>query len=267
MAGRFIFRKRHDLRAFNVPVEDLPLSYPGAYDPPASTSIKVTREFASLPSEPVAGFSDAYLAPNKDGRGGNGRFSELSTSSMNKSYTVNVTSTPTSPPSRPSLPHMKSSASSTGRGGHNRHANRAAMEANRAAYSYTFIASLFFVSLLVTWVPSSINRVYSLIHPEAVSVEYAYAAGVVLSLMGFWNSVIYIATSWMACKNLFAQIFLGGSGRRKGTRGGNGRAGLVLKERGGYESGKSGRGSWGDRSANEEGDSIEGLAVGEGRMV
>ena len=130
----------------------------------------------------------------------------MSTSSMSKSYTVNVTSTPTSPPSRPSLPHIKSSSSSVGR---HRHPNRAAMEANRAAYSYTFIASLFFVSLLVTWVPSSINRVYSLIHPEAVSVEYAYAAGVVLSLMGFWNSVIYIATSWGACKNLFATDFLG----------------------------------------------------------
>ena len=141
------------------------------------------------------------------------------------------------------------------------------MEANRAAYSYTFIASLFFVSLLVTWVPSSINRVYSLIHPEAVSVEYAYAAGVVLSLMGFWNSVIYIATSWRACKKLFGGVFSGGGGRRMENVDGTGRAGLVLKGRGGYGSGKSGRGSWGEGSVNGEGDSIEGLAVGEGRMV
>lgn len=141
------------------------------------------------------------------------------------------------------------------------------MEANRAAYSYTFIASLFFVSLLVTWVPSSINRVYSLIHPEAVSVEYAYAAGVVLSLMGFWNSVIYIATSWRACKNLFWGVFSCCGGRRRrgvgnGDGGGIGGKGLVLKG-----SGKSGRGSWGEGSVNAEGDSVEGLAVGEGRMV
>ena len=144
------------------------------------------------------------------------------------------------------------------------------MEANRAAYSYTFIASLFFVSLLVTWVPSSINRVYSLIHPEAVSVQYAYAAGVVLSLMGFWNSVIYIATSWRACKNLFAGIFLGGGGGwRKGNGEGGGRKGLVLKERGGSGSGsgKSRTGSWGEGSAHGEEESVEGLAVGEGRMV
>ncbi|KAK0509878.1 hypothetical protein JMJ35_007272 [Cladonia borealis] len=196
MAGRFIFRKRHDLRAFNIPVEELPLSYPPtAFDPPpAPTSIKVTREFASLPSENVPGGlePDTYLAPtgnNKDGRGvnGNGRFSELSTSSTSKSYSVAVTTESPSFSSRPGLPHIKSSSSSTGGPGgrhHNRQPNRAAMEANRAAYSYTFIASLFFVSLLVTWVPSSINRVYSLIHPEAVSEEYAYAAGVVLSLMG-----------------------------------------------------------------------------------
>ena len=106
-----------------------------------------------------------------------------------------------------------------------------------------------------------------------MSVEYAYAAGVVLSLMGFWNSVIYIATSWRACKNLFGGFLSGARGRRMGNGDGMGkgdgmgRAGLVLKGRGGCGSGKSGRGSWGEGSTNGEGDSVEGLAVGEGRMV
>ena len=84
--------------------------------------------------------------------------------------------------------------------------------------------------------------------------------------MGFWNSVIYIATSWRACKNLFRGIFLGGGSGGRRRDGGAGK-GFVLKERGGSASGKSGRGSWGEGSAGAEGDSVEGLAVGEGRMV
>lgn len=56
-------------------------------------------------------------------------------------------------------------------------------------------------------VPSSINRVYSLVHPDLVSVPFTYASGVVLPLMGFWNSVIYITTSWTPCKMLFRGLF------------------------------------------------------------
>lgn len=55
-------------------------------------------------------------------------------------------------------------------------------------------------------VPSSINRLYSLIYPGHVSVPFTYASSVVLPLMGFWNSVIYITTSWTACKLLFANM-------------------------------------------------------------
>ncbi len=60
-------------------------------------------------------------------------------------------------------------------------------------------------------VPSSINRVYSLIHPSLVSVGFTYASGIVLPLMGFWNSVIYITTSWTAVRMLFSGR-LGGNG-------------------------------------------------------
>lgn len=119
------------------------------------------------------------------------------------------------------------------------------MEANRAAFGYAKVASLFFVSLLVTWVPSSINRVYSLIHPNSVNVYYSYAAGIVLSLMGFWNSVIYVTTSWRACKTGFEHLFEKVRVdeieiRTQGKASGSGRAG---------------RGSRGDA------DSLEGLAA------
>ena len=131
------------------------------------------------------------------------------------------------------------------------------MEANRAAFAYTKVASLFFISLLVTWVPSSINRVYSLIYPESISVPYAYAAGVVLSLMGFWNSVIYIATSRAACRTLFSNLF-----RRFG---GTGCMGLPVEVDGGREmntrrSSRIRGGSWGDSSEELRG---AGEVVGE----
>ena len=76
-------------------------------------------------------------------------------------------------------------------------------------------------------VPSSINRVYSLIHPSLVSLPFTYASGVVLPLMGFWNSVIYITTSWAAVRLLFSGKLDNGSigsvkrGGPVGVRNGN----------------------------------------------
>lgn len=47
------------------------------------------------------------------------------------------------------------------------------------------------------------NRVYSLVHPDRVSLPFSYASAIVLPLMGFWNSVIFFTTSWAAVKMLF----------------------------------------------------------------
>ena len=64
-------------------------------------------------------------------------------------YTVTIGSAPMSPRSE-ARPPMRPRVHST-IGQQN---NRAAMEANRAAFGYTKVALLFFVSLLVTWVGS-----------------------------------------------------------------------------------------------------------------
>ena len=76
------------------------------------------------------------------------------------------------------------------------------MDANKAALKYCECALLFFVALLVTWVPSTVNRVYTLVHPDRVSFGMNYAACMVLPLQGFWNTVVYIATSRPACRAL-----------------------------------------------------------------
>lgn len=99
-------------------------------------------------------------------------------------------------------------------------------------------------------VPSSINRVYSLAHPSLISVPFAYASAVVLPLMGFWNSIIYVTTSWAAVRMLF-------SGELNEKRTGSVKTG--------YSVGFGGRPSLGARRwVGNESDSTKGLAVGQG---
>lgn len=86
--------------------------------------------------------------------------------------------------------------------------NRANQDATNAAWSYTKCALLFFTAMLVTWIPSSANRVYSVIHVNNVNLTLEYMSAFVLPLQGFWNAVIYIMTSWKACKLVFHDMFL-----------------------------------------------------------
>ena len=105
--------------------------------------------------------------------------------SPSRQTTSNVTSRLTLPPSsRPELPRRNVTA-----------------EANRAAFSYAKVAILFFTAMLVTWIPSSANRVYSLAYPGYISPQLQFASALVLPLQGFWNSVIYTTTSGQASKN------------------------------------------------------------------
>lgn len=85
----------------------------------------------------------------------------------------------------------------------NRVRRRAAYDANSAAWSYAKCAILFFTAMLVTWIPSSANRVYSVVHKGEVSVPLQYMSALVLPLQGFWNGLIYIVTSWKACQMLW----------------------------------------------------------------
>lgn len=81
-----------------------------------------------------------------------------------------------------------------------------AFENNTAAWSYARCAILFFTAILVTWLPSSANRVYSVVHPGYASVPLQFMSAIVLPLQGFWNAVIYVSTSWSACKYFFSEM-------------------------------------------------------------
>lgn len=224
MAGREILAKRDQLRAFGKSSVE-PFAYKSAnhdHDPSkyqVTNTYQVTSELVQ--NLPLGTLNGCHMPSS-------GMESDSSDTSSNlKSYTVDISA-------RASLPRNPPSA---------QHKHRAKMEANRAAFGYAKVACLFFISLLVTWVPSSINRVYSLVHPNDVNVKYAYAAGLVLSLMGFWNSVIYIATSHRACNILFSRLIRKGDATELATDLGEGR---------GLGNGRGVRGS--------SGDSLEGLA-------
>ncbi|RKU44905.1 hypothetical protein DL546_002042 [Coniochaeta pulveracea] len=93
---------------------------------------------------------------------------------------------------------------------------RQAYEANNAAWSYTKCAILFFSALLVTWIPSSANRVFSVVHTAELSLPLEYMSAIVLPLQGFWNAIIYIVTSWKACQLVADDILQGArAGRRQ----------------------------------------------------
>lgn len=84
--------------------------------------------------------------------------------------------------------------------------NHALKEMNADAWLYARVAFLFFCSLLICWVPSSINRLYSIIHPNTVIFGLNYTEVFVLPLQGFFNAIIYIISSQTACRNLWRSM-------------------------------------------------------------
>lgn len=82
----------------------------------------------------------------------------------------------------------------------------AVYEANSAAWSYSKCALLFFTALLITWIPSTANRVYSVVNTNEISLGLQYASSFVLPLQGFWNGLIYVFTTRRACKKLIDDV-------------------------------------------------------------
>jgi hypothetical protein len=116
-----------------------------------------------------------------------------------ESRTAQVTTHPSSTTSQPTVP---------------RPPGRVSNDVYRAAWAYTKVAMLFFAVILITWIPSSANRMYSHIHPKEVSKPLQFMSAIVLPLQGFWNAVIYAVTSWASCKALLEERGFWGSRTR-----------------------------------------------------
>lgn len=135
MAGREIFMKRRQLRAFSQHPR-YPLEIENPFTSFKTTEVHITSELAPLPQFNSKGTSrDSQICDGKPTDQGYDR------------YTVTIASTPCGP----KVPMSSScNVESVALRQH-----KAAMEVNTAAWGYTKIAVLFFFSLLITWVSTS----------------------------------------------------------------------------------------------------------------
>ena len=76
-------------------------------------------------------------------------------------------------------------------------------ETNADAWLYARVAFLFFLGLLISWIPASVNRLYALVHPHHLSYSMNWVQALLLPLQGFFNFWVYVITSQTAVRNLF----------------------------------------------------------------
>lgn len=152
LAGREIFQKRHQLREFQNDHDGMESSlsnYKTTKVEITSSEVEYPCQLENTPGVVMLGMrtSDTVSAT----RSSIGRRETLDGKGSNpyERYTVNIASSPVGPP-RPS--HLSVGGGVGGPVAAQLRRNRANLEANRAAWGYTKVALLFFVSLLVTWV-------------------------------------------------------------------------------------------------------------------
>lgn len=68
--------------------------------------------------------------------------------------------------------------------------------------AYLRTSLLFALSVLVTWIPSSLNRIHSWLAGGS-PFEYHVSTAAVLPLQGLWNAVIFFITSWTSLSNWY----------------------------------------------------------------
>ncbi|KAK2014562.1 G-protein coupled receptor [Colletotrichum eremochloae] len=66
--------------------------------------------------------------------------------------------------------------------------------------AYLRTSFIFAISVLVTWTPSSINRIYNMVKRDESNFGLNVASATVLPLQGVWNAVIFFMTSWTVFK-------------------------------------------------------------------
>jgi hypothetical protein len=73
--------------------------------------------------------------------------------------------------------------------------------------AYLRTSFLFALSVLVTWIPSSMNRIHSW-QTGTSPFEYHVATASVLPLQGLWNAIIFFVTSWNAVAEYWSTCWL-----------------------------------------------------------
>lgn len=72
--------------------------------------------------------------------------------------------------------------------------------------AYLRTSFLFALSVLVTWIPSSLNRIHGWLDGGS-PYEFHVATAAVLPLQGLWNGIIFFVTSWRSIKAWINETF------------------------------------------------------------
>lgn len=216
--GIEIFQKRSDLRNaidstpktgnYNTTVSPTSPVLPNipipAFSGLRTTEVEVTsdRKHSLIPSPTSATSKSTYAHSKLEGARGMGQQKEAYTITISASHlpsslpSLSWPTTPSFPPTSPSYPTTTHPPKRQG--------------IDKIKYAYTRTALLFAISILITWVPASVNRVYGLRYPEDPSYALNIASAVVLPLQGFWNSILFFGSS--------ATVLKGWWRKRKGVR-------------------------------------------------
>lgn len=195
-AGREIYRKHKQLRELNYTshYEPEPMPMDDAFST-KTTEVSVTSEIVTTTQNSTVGLTPLDRSY---------RDSSAAGQSKPSAYSVSISATAPKTPAATAA----TASSNLNIDNHTQRSSRrkATYEANNAAWSYTKCSILFFTAILITWIPSTANRVYSVVQTDGASLPLEYMSAFVLPLQGFWNAVIYIVTSWKACKKLMDDI-------------------------------------------------------------
>ena len=88
-------------------------------------------------------------------------------------------------------------------------------ETNCEAWLYARVAFLYFLVMMICWIPASINRLVSLINPFGVIFALNYIAIIFLPLQGFLNALVYCVSSQTGVRNLLRLDMVSGGGHAK----------------------------------------------------
>lgn len=180
MAGRHVWRKRDVLEGFLNPFNEDPF-----------TTVMMTTEVTITSEQRKPAVPDLEVR----------KVDKSHTNDQYDAYSVNIEigqPQQPEPPRRPSRPAVFRIPTVT--------RAVALSEENVDAFLYARVAFLFFIALLITWVPSSVNRAYALAHPENINWGLNLTSAFVFSIQGLLNCLVYMSTSQSACCKLWAKM-------------------------------------------------------------
>ncbi|KAF7896103.1 hypothetical protein EAF00_006118 [Botryotinia globosa] len=174
MAAKVIWSKREHLSGFLNPMNENPFANT------ITTEIEITYEERSIVKDAGdQGISESVLHSDQ--------------------YEVEIQAAPQQKQQEPQVYQMRRMRSLT--------REVAESGTNPEAWLYARVAILFFLAMIISWVPASVNRIWQMADPSKANFPLNYIESLMLSLQGVWNVIVYIITSQTACRRLAYQLF------------------------------------------------------------